>query len=74
LTYKKLDDIIRVQKEKEERTMAKVIIKKHYDKETWKWLTNEEYNVIIEKERLTPCEITERFRTIVMTITKEREI
>ena len=53
--------------------MKKEIIKKHYDKETWKWLTNEEYCVIIEKERLTPCEITERFRTIVMTITKEKK-
>jgi hypothetical protein len=74
LTYKKLDGIIRVQKEKEDGTVAKAIIKKHYDKETWKWLTNEEYNVIIEKERLTPCEITERFRTIIMTITKEKEI
>ena len=72
LTYKKLDGIIKVQKEKEERTMAKVI-KKHFDKEQFKWLTNEEYCVIIEKEKLSSTDITARFRTYYTLTMKGKE-
>lgn len=51
--------------------MAKVI-KKHFDKEQFKWLTNEEYCVIIEKEKLSGTDITARFRTYY-TLTMEGE-
>lgn len=50
----------------------KIVIKKHYDKEKFLWLTNEEYNCIIEEEKLTTLAITERFRTIIAT--KEVEV
>lgn len=50
----------------------RIVIKKHYDKEQFKWLTNEEYCVIIEKEKLSSTDITARFRTYY-TLTMEGE-
>ena len=46
--------------------MAKVVVKKHFDKVTFKWLTDDEYRAIIKKMKLTSSDITERFKTIVM--------
>lgn len=46
--------------------MESKVTKKHYDKETFKWLTDKDYYTIIEKEKLSHMTITERFRTIVM--------
>lgn len=50
----------------------RIVIKKHYDKEKFLWLTNEEYERIIKEEKLTMFAITERFRTIITT--KEVEV
>ena len=46
--------------------MAKaVIIKKYFDRVTFKYLTEEEYNAIIKKERMKDYDITLRFRCFI---------
>lgn len=42
--------------------MIKIIIKKYFDRITFKVLTEAEYRAIIKKERLSDWEVTERFR------------
>lgn len=42
--------------------MTKIIVKKYFDRITFKVLTEAEYRAIIKKEKLSDWEVTERFR------------
>jgi len=66
LTVQPKGDIIKTVKEEEVKEMTKaVIIKKYFDRVTFKYLTEEEYNAIIKKERLKDYDITLRFRCFI---------
>lgn len=47
-----------------------LVVRKHFDNVTFKWLTEEQYRDIIKSQRLSSSEITRRFRTIVMAKSK----
>jgi len=63
LTAQPKGDILKTVKRKRgAKAMAKIIIKKYFDRITFKVLTEAEYRAIIKKERLSDWETTERFR------------
>jgi hypothetical protein len=62
LTAQPKGGILKTVKRKGCKAMAKIIVKKYFDRITFKVLTEAEYRAIIKKERLSDWEVTERFR------------
>lgn len=47
--------------------MKGVVIKKYFDRVTFKYLTESEYRAIIKKEKLSNYDITLRFRASIFS-------